>query len=158
MTTTRRVLIGACLVVREHAGERLVLMVTGEDGWQLPGGHVDAGDFRGARIRGGARGADGETWSAAHAAAARELWEETGLHALDLERLLVAESDAGYVPALVHVFRCKLARGRVVPNAEPGTHARWFPWLAWPAGRLDAFFRRELPRGLAPFPPTEFLP
>lgn len=147
--TVHRVLVGSCLVLREYQGENLVLMVTGQDGWVMPGGHVDARDFRHAE-----RGS-GETWSAAHVAAARELDEETGLKAERLARIFVAESDVR-VPALVHVFHVLSARGRVVPNAEPGTHARWFSWFGWPSGSLDGFFREHFPRGVQRYAPTEF--
>lgn len=146
-----RVLIGCCLVLREHAGENLALMVTGDDGWMLPGGHVDARDFRQA-----SRGPD-ESSSAARIAAARELEEETGLRGLKLGRILIAESDVR-VPALVHVFQVVRASGHALANAEPGTHARWFSWLGWPSGPLDGFYRQHFSRGVAQFEPTVFVP
>lgn len=143
----RRVLIGCCLVLREHEGENLALMVTGDDGWMLPGGHVDGPDFQGSRT---------DEWAAAKVAAARELEEETGLCALKLARLFIAESDVR-IPALVHVFHVSRVGGHALLNAEPGTHARWFPWLGWPPGPLDGFYRQHFPHGVARLSPAVFV-
>jgi mutator protein MutT len=119
------------LIVVDSAGRVLLLRraadSTGGRRWCLPGGKVDYGDT-------------------VEQATARELLEETGLHARDLEFLFYQDSLPP-APGLMHCinfyFRCA-AEGEVVLNEE-STAAAWIGPSE--LGDYDVAFRND--EGLA---------
>ncbi len=67
---------------------------------ELPSGGVDAGEEP-------------------EAAAGRELFEETGFRAADLERLVSVHTSTGRSTEVCHLFRCRAVPDREGPRPEP---------------------------------------
>jgi ADP-ribose pyrophosphatase len=67
---------------------------------ELPSGGVDEGEDPGE-------------------AAGRELFEETGFRAAELERLASVHTSTGRTTEVCHLFRCRAARNAEGPHPEP---------------------------------------
>jgi len=112
------------LIIRGQPVEQFLLM-RHRDRWDLPKGHVDAGETE-------------------LQCALRELAEETGLTAADIEQVpnfrwvtqyQFLDRDATPVDKTLVVFLARLVRERPIQCTEhPGWH--WFPWN--PPHRIQA--------------------
>ena len=114
--------------------EQRVLLAIRSDlrGWELPGGHVQAGESR-------------------EVALIREVREETGFD-LAIERHVGDYVRTGFRPYTASVFRCRITGGALRPSTETPV-LRWFelaelpdtlfPWFCEPLA--DAFAARPEP-------------
>jgi 8-oxo-dGTP pyrophosphatase MutT (NUDIX family) len=134
-----------CLVFDDEG--RVLLVEHGDTGqWVAPGGSIDPGEIP----------AD---------AAARELWEETGLESVP-RRILGVFGGADYVVRyrngdevayVMTVFECEVTGGRLRPDGDEVVRTEFFPATALPAGLSD-WARRVLPVVMAERESVSFEP
>jgi ADP-ribose pyrophosphatase YjhB (NUDIX family) len=125
---------GAHAVVRNDAGDLLlVLPIFPPREWSIPGGKV-------------------ATREAPHAAAVREVLEETGL-AVRVERCLMV--DARRSRTTDFVFACTSIGGQLQPQPEEIAEVRWVPEAE--AGTLDEKLARLLSLLPGPDEPMRYL-
>lgn len=126
--------------VRTPAGDQILLTRRQPNGilpnsWELPGGKLE----------------DGESPATA---AARELREETGLHALELDELGIWEATEARPPVRLHAFLAEFPGPEPPPVRLDGpVDARWIPvgmLPGWPLPPSNAPITAEI---LARFEP-----
>jgi ADP-ribose pyrophosphatase YjhB (NUDIX family) len=113
------------------SGERILLAVRRDlRGWELPGGHLQAGE-------------------SSEEGLIREVREETG-HAVSIERRVGTYVRTGFRPHTASVFLCRVAGGELRPSFETPV-LRWFDVDAMP-DTLFPWFREPIADALAARP------
>jgi len=112
--------------------EGRVLLAVRRDlrGWELPGGHLQAGESPEEGLR-------------------REVYEETG-HEIAIDRHVGTYVRTGFGPYTASVFACRVAGGELRPSIETPV-VRWFDLGALP-DTLFPWFREPLADALAARP------
>jgi len=113
------------------AGERILLAVRRDlRGWELPGGHLQAGE-------------------SSEEGLIREVREETG-HEVAIDRFVGTYVRTGFRPYTASVFTCRVSGGELHPSYETPV-VRWFDVAELP-DTLFPWFREPLADALAAHP------